>query len=39
MPETEDMQRFDQLLEAMVTKPLPEPAPDGEADQSDGDDD
>lgn len=39
MPEIEDMQRFDQLLEAMATKPLPEPAPDGETDQGDGDDD
>lgn len=38
MTEAEDMQRFDRLLEAMLTKPLPEPAPDGEADQGEGDD-
>ena len=35
MPETEDMQRFGQLLEAVATRPLPEPAPDGETDQTD----
>lgn len=32
-------ERFDALLAAMLTKPLPKPAPDGETDQGDGDDD
>jgi len=38
MPESDPTQRFDTLLEAMLTKPpheLPEEAPEGDADQGD----
>lgn len=38
MPESDDMQRFDQLLEAMTTKPPIAEVAEDEADSEDGED-